>query len=141
MDPLGFVLCREGRSSGPAGQRTSGRQRALCRSGGDGEASCVQGAGGGASTLLQLCEHVETCAGQCCACLHHLPRFMLRQDRHFLHPIPCVQDHEINMLGEVTHLQTILEDLINLTAEPSKLPAASEQVGIVSAGRSLFSQE
>lgn len=42
--------------------------------------------------------------------------------------IPCVQDHEINMLGEVTHLQTILGDLITLTAEPSKLPAASEQV-------------
>lgn len=40
----------------------------------------------------------------------------------------CVQDHEINMLGEVTHLQTILEDLTNLTAEPNKLPPASEQV-------------
>lgn len=43
-------------------------------------------------------------------------------------PIPCVQDHEISMLGEVTHLQSILEDLINLTAEPNKLPASSEQV-------------
>ncbi|GCB83049.1 hypothetical protein scyTo_0023808 [Scyliorhinus torazame] len=32
------------------------------------------------------------------------------------------------MLGEVTHLQTILEDLTNLTAEPQKLPPASEQV-------------
>ena len=32
------------------------------------------------------------------------------------------------MLGEVTHLQTILEDLMNLTAEPNKLPPASEQV-------------
>lgn len=32
------------------------------------------------------------------------------------------------MLGEVTHLQTILEDLTNLTAEPTKLPPASEQV-------------
>lgn len=40
----------------------------------------------------------------------------------------CVQDHEISMLGEVTHLQTILEDLSTLTAEPSKLPPASEQV-------------
>ncbi|XP_034387991.1 LOW QUALITY PROTEIN: protein MTSS 1 [Cyclopterus lumpus] len=39
-----------------------------------------------------------------------------------------VLDHEINMLGEVTHLQTILEDLTNLTAEPNKLPPASEQV-------------
>lgn len=42
--------------------------------------------------------------------------------------MPCVQDHEINMLGEVTHLQTILEDLIHLTAEPGKLPPSSEQV-------------
>lgn len=33
------------------------------------------------------------------------------------------------MLGEVTHLQTILEDLIHLTAEPTKLPPSSEQVG------------
>lgn len=40
----------------------------------------------------------------------------------------CMQDYEINMLGEVTHLQTILDDLINLTAEPNKLPPASEQV-------------
>uniref|UniRef100_A0A3P8U2Z9 IMD domain-containing protein n=1 Tax=Amphiprion percula TaxID=161767 RepID=A0A3P8U2Z9_AMPPE len=32
------------------------------------------------------------------------------------------------MLGEVTHLQTILEDLTNLTAEPNQLPSASEQV-------------
>ncbi|KAM7401615.1 hypothetical protein PAMP_016917 [Pampus punctatissimus] len=40
----------------------------------------------------------------------------------------CSFDHEINMLGEVTHLQTILEDLTNLTAEPSKLPPSSEQV-------------
>lgn len=32
------------------------------------------------------------------------------------------------MLGEVTHLQTILEDLTNLTTEPNKLPPASEQV-------------
>lgn len=39
-----------------------------------------------------------------------------------------VLDHEINMLGEVTHLQTILEDLTSLTAEPHKLPPASEQV-------------
>ncbi|XP_072371492.1 protein MTSS 1 isoform X2 [Scyliorhinus torazame] len=39
-----------------------------------------------------------------------------------------VLGEEIGMLGEVTHLQTILEDLTNLTAEPQKLPPASEQV-------------
>lgn len=32
------------------------------------------------------------------------------------------------MLGEVTHLQSILEDLCNLTVDPSALPPASEQV-------------
>lgn len=32
------------------------------------------------------------------------------------------------MLGEVTHLQSILEDLCNLTTDPSALPPASEQV-------------
>lgn len=32
------------------------------------------------------------------------------------------------MLGEVTHLQTILEDLCNLTVDPNALPPASEQV-------------
>ncbi|XP_016367771.1 MTSS1-like protein isoform X3 [Sinocyclocheilus rhinocerous] len=37
-------------------------------------------------------------------------------------------DEEISMLGEVTHLQTILEDLGNLTADPNTLPPASEQV-------------
>uniref|UniRef100_A0A674NJI8 MTSS I-BAR domain containing 1 n=1 Tax=Takifugu rubripes TaxID=31033 RepID=A0A674NJI8_TAKRU len=46
----------------------------------------------------------------------------------FVSMLKPVLDHEINMLGEVTHLQTILEDLIHLTAEPNKLPAASEQV-------------
>ncbi|XP_073323922.1 protein MTSS 1 isoform X2 [Pagrus major] len=46
----------------------------------------------------------------------------------FVTMLKPVLDHEINMLGEVTHLQTILEDLTNLTAEPNKLPAASEQV-------------
>ncbi|XP_063816190.1 protein MTSS 2-like isoform X2 [Pseudophryne corroboree] len=43
----------------------------------------------------------------------------------FLKP---VLDEEIGMLGEITHLQTILEDLTNLTAEPNKLPPLSEQV-------------
>ncbi|XP_039972089.1 protein MTSS 1 isoform X2 [Xiphias gladius] len=46
----------------------------------------------------------------------------------FVTMLKPVLDHEINMLGEVTHLQTILEDLMNLTAEPNKLPLASEQV-------------
>ncbi|XP_053304727.1 protein MTSS 2 isoform X1 [Spea bombifrons] len=35
---------------------------------------------------------------------------------------------EIHMLGEVTHLQAIIEDLMVLTKEPHKLPPASEQV-------------
>ncbi|XP_066443006.1 protein MTSS 1-like isoform X2 [Eleutherodactylus coqui] len=43
----------------------------------------------------------------------------------FLKP---VLDEEIGMLGEITHLQTILEDLTNLTTEPNKLPPLSEQV-------------
>nr|XP_054587313.1 protein MTSS 1 isoform X4 [Nothobranchius furzeri] len=46
----------------------------------------------------------------------------------FVSMLKPVLDHEINMLGEVMHLQTILEDLTNLTAEPNKLPPASEQV-------------
>ncbi|XP_019734963.1 protein MTSS 1 isoform X4 [Hippocampus comes] len=46
----------------------------------------------------------------------------------FVTMLKPVLDHEINMLGEVTHLQTILEDLTTMTAEPNKLPPASEQV-------------
>ncbi|RVE72509.1 hypothetical protein OJAV_G00038810 [Oryzias javanicus] len=46
----------------------------------------------------------------------------------FVSMLKPVLDHEINMLGEVTHLQTILEDLSLMTAEPHKLPPASEQV-------------
>ncbi|XP_068604472.1 protein MTSS 1 [Brachionichthys hirsutus] len=46
----------------------------------------------------------------------------------FVGMLKPVLDHEVNMLGEVTHLQTILEGLTNLTAEPNKLPPASEQV-------------
>lgn len=33
------------------------------------------------------------------------------------------------MLGEVTHLQAISDDLKALTSDPHKLPPASEQVG------------
>ncbi|KAJ8400840.1 hypothetical protein AAFF_G00391940 [Aldrovandia affinis] len=46
----------------------------------------------------------------------------------FVSMLRPVLDEEIGMLGEVTHLQTILEDLGTLTAEPNKLPPASEQV-------------
>ncbi|XP_044289951.1 protein MTSS 2 isoform X7 [Varanus komodoensis] len=35
---------------------------------------------------------------------------------------------ELAMLGEITHLQGILDDLAALSAEPHKLPSASEQV-------------
>ncbi|XP_048055021.1 protein MTSS 1 isoform X2 [Megalobrama amblycephala] len=46
----------------------------------------------------------------------------------FVTMLKPVLDEEIGMLGEVTHLQTILEDLGNLTADPNTLPPASEQV-------------
>ncbi|KAM8871015.1 protein MTSS 1-like isoform 6-T6 [Spinachia spinachia] len=39
-----------------------------------------------------------------------------------------VVDEEISMLGEVTHLQAISDDLKALTSDPHTLPAASEQV-------------
>ncbi|XP_075393656.1 protein MTSS 2 isoform X2 [Tenrec ecaudatus] len=43
----------------------------------------------------------------------------------FLQP---VVNGELTMLGEITHLQGIVDDLLALTAEPHKLPPASEQV-------------
>ncbi|XP_037671743.1 protein MTSS 2 isoform X3 [Choloepus didactylus] len=43
----------------------------------------------------------------------------------FLQP---VVNGELTMLGEITHLQGIIDDLAVLTAEPHKLPPASEQV-------------
>ncbi|XP_057688665.1 protein MTSS 2 isoform X2 [Corythoichthys intestinalis] len=43
----------------------------------------------------------------------------------FLQP---VVNGEIAMLGEITHLQAIIDDLTVLTTDPHKLPAASEQV-------------
>ncbi|XP_056900584.1 protein MTSS 1-like isoform X10 [Takifugu flavidus] len=39
-----------------------------------------------------------------------------------------VVDEEISLLGEVTHLQAISDDLKALTSDPHKLPPASEQV-------------
>uniref|UniRef100_A0A6Q2YJV9 MTSS I-BAR domain containing 1 n=1 Tax=Esox lucius TaxID=8010 RepID=A0A6Q2YJV9_ESOLU len=41
---------------------------------------------------------------------------------------PVVVRTEISMLGEVTHLQTISDDLKVLTLDPHKLPPTSEQV-------------
>ncbi|XP_046880558.1 protein MTSS 1 isoform X2 [Hypomesus transpacificus] len=46
----------------------------------------------------------------------------------FVSLLKPVLDHEISMLGEVTHLQTILEDLSSLTADPHTLPPSSQQV-------------
>ncbi|XP_013120320.2 MTSS1-like protein isoform X1 [Oreochromis niloticus] len=43
----------------------------------------------------------------------------------FLQP---VVNGEIAMLGEITHLQAIIDDLTVLTTDPHKLPPASEQV-------------
>ncbi|XP_078213844.1 protein MTSS 2 isoform X15 [Callithrix jacchus] len=43
----------------------------------------------------------------------------------FLQP---VVNGELTMLGEITHLQGIIDDLVVLTSEPHKLPPASEQV-------------
>uniref|UniRef100_A0A8C1KB50 MTSS1-like protein n=2 Tax=Cyprinus carpio TaxID=7962 RepID=A0A8C1KB50_CYPCA len=43
----------------------------------------------------------------------------------FLQP---VVNGEIAMLGEITHLQAIIDDLTVLTSDPHKLPPASEQV-------------
>ncbi|XP_013881272.1 metastasis suppressor protein 1 [Austrofundulus limnaeus] len=39
-----------------------------------------------------------------------------------------VVDEEMSMLGEITHLQTLTDDLKTLTMDPHKLPASSEQV-------------
>ncbi|KAM4550754.1 protein MTSS 1-like isoform 2-T2 [Fundulus diaphanus] len=39
-----------------------------------------------------------------------------------------VVDEEMSMLGEITHLQTLTDDLKALTMDPHKLPASSEQV-------------
>lgn len=41
---------------------------------------------------------------------------------------PVCQNGEIAMLGEITHLQAIIDDLTVLTTDPHKLPPASEQV-------------
>ncbi|XP_069076829.1 protein MTSS 1 isoform X5 [Pleurodeles waltl] len=46
----------------------------------------------------------------------------------FITMLRPVIEEEIAMLGEVTHLQTISEDLKTLTMDPHKLPSASEQV-------------
>ncbi|XP_060254201.1 protein MTSS 2 isoform X3 [Ovis aries] len=46
----------------------------------------------------------------------------------FITLLQPVVNGELTMLGEITHLQGIIDDLVVLTAEPHKLPPASEQV-------------
>uniref|UniRef100_A0A674PAR8 MTSS I-BAR domain containing 2a n=1 Tax=Takifugu rubripes TaxID=31033 RepID=A0A674PAR8_TAKRU len=46
----------------------------------------------------------------------------------FINMLQPVVNIEIAMLGEVTHLQAIVDDLTVLTEDPHKLPPASEQV-------------
>ena len=89
-------FCREGRGPRSAGQRAAGRQRALRRPGGHGEASRVQSADWRESALLQLRHHAEACPGQCvcvcvCVCVRwiHLYR-LLDYDRNTDHYCVCV---------------------------------------------------
>ncbi|XP_051238195.1 MTSS I-BAR domain containing 2a isoform X3 [Dicentrarchus labrax] len=46
----------------------------------------------------------------------------------FINMLQPVVNVEIAMLGEITHLQAIVDDLTVLTEDPHKLPPASEQV-------------
>nr|XP_019957753.1 PREDICTED: MTSS1-like protein isoform X3 [Paralichthys olivaceus] len=46
----------------------------------------------------------------------------------FINLLQSVVNVEIAMLGEITHLQPIVDDLTGLTEDPHKLPPASEQV-------------
>uniref|UniRef100_A0A3P9HEW5 IMD domain-containing protein n=1 Tax=Oryzias latipes TaxID=8090 RepID=A0A3P9HEW5_ORYLA len=46
----------------------------------------------------------------------------------FVSMLRPVVDEEMSMLGEITHLQTLTDDLKALTMDPHKLPPSSEQV-------------
>uniref|UniRef100_A0A3Q2DN71 MTSS I-BAR domain containing 1 n=1 Tax=Cyprinodon variegatus TaxID=28743 RepID=A0A3Q2DN71_CYPVA len=46
----------------------------------------------------------------------------------FVSMLRPVVDEEMSMLGEITHLQNLTDDLKILTMDPHKLPASSEQV-------------
>ncbi|XP_035284010.1 protein MTSS 1-like isoform X6 [Anguilla anguilla] len=46
----------------------------------------------------------------------------------FVSMLRPIVDEEVSMLGEITHLQTIADDLKALTMDPHKLPPTSEQV-------------
>ncbi|XP_042292165.1 protein MTSS 2-like isoform X5 [Thunnus maccoyii] len=46
----------------------------------------------------------------------------------FVSMLRPVVEEEMSMLGEITHLQTLTDDLKTLTMDPHKLPASSEQV-------------
>ncbi|XP_047200115.1 protein MTSS 1 isoform X2 [Hippoglossus stenolepis] len=46
----------------------------------------------------------------------------------FVSMLRPVVEEEMSMLGEITHLQTLNDDLKALTMDPHKLPASSEQV-------------
>ncbi|XP_028288287.1 metastasis suppressor protein 1-like isoform X2 [Parambassis ranga] len=46
----------------------------------------------------------------------------------FVSMLRPVVEEEMSMLGEITHLQTLTDDLKLLTMDPHKLPASSEQV-------------
>uniref|UniRef100_A0A1A7WRE4 Metastasis suppressor 1 n=1 Tax=Iconisemion striatum TaxID=60296 RepID=A0A1A7WRE4_9TELE len=62
---------------------------------------------------------------------HALRRALIEERQRFccfVTMLRPVVDEEISMLAEVTHLQTISEDLKALTSDPHKLPPASEQV-------------
>lgn len=68
------------------------------------------------TTYVTLVVTVVTCRGNTCTCDESAPVVFV-----------C-QEEEMSMLGEITHLQTLTDDLKALTMDPHKLPASSEQV-------------
>jgi hypothetical protein len=50
-----------------------------------------------------------------------------------------IQDEEVAMLSELSHLQEVVDQVQKLTTDPFTLPPASEQVCLTSAERSIDS--
>lgn len=121
-------LSRPRRPAAPAGQRHAGRERQVPAAGGDGEAGGEEGAGGGEGTLLLLRIHAAARRGQSLANKHQAGGSGPAECGLLTVSCVCCQEEEMSMLGEITHLQTLTDDLKMLTVDPHKLPAASEQV-------------
>lgn len=117
------------RPAASVGQRDAGRHRQIPAPGGNWEDGREESPDRGERTLLLLRVHAPAHNGQSSGDSSRRLPDKCEWDRALcLYSFVSMQEEEMSLLGEISHLQTLSDDLKTLTMDPHKLPPSSEQV-------------